>query len=159
MTTEAFKKGMASIILAFPNRTFDNNFLWDYLQDLSDEEFLHAVSKVISEHKELFPGTNIIALLREKARVSQLPSAGEAWAEVRSEVSRVGMFGCPKFRSALIQKAAFSIGWRDICMSENPSVERAHFLKIYDSLVRREQENQLKLPQGVILKMLEKNKP
>jgi len=156
MTQKAFEKGLASLVLAFPNRTFDPGFMFDWLQDLSDGEFLKAVGAVVSEHKELYPGTNIIALIRDKAKVSQFPTAGEAWAEVRAEISRVGSWGCPVFRNKITQRAAMAVGWRDMCLSENPSVGRAHFMKIYDSLCKREQENQLKLPQSVVQKMLEK---
>jgi hypothetical protein len=146
MTNEAFKKGTAALILAFPNRIFDNDFMWDYLNDLDDEEFLTAIQKVISSSKELYPGSNIIAIVRENAKVGKRLSAGEAWGLVLREVSLTGSYGVPKFVDPLVARAVEAVGWRHICLSENIMVERAHFLKIYDTLDIREKQEATYLP-------------
>jgi len=87
---------------------------------------------------ELYPNTNLIALIREKARAIQKKLPGEAWAEVLGAIRIVGSYGSPKFSDSLIKKAVNCIGWRHLCLSENIEIQRAHFLKIYESLSKRE---------------------
>ena len=40
------------------------------------------------------------------------------------------------------------ISWREICQSENLSVIRGQFIKIYESLEKRERKS-MKLPEGI----------
>lgn len=156
MKNEAFKKGMGALILAFPSKVFNNDFMWDYLQDLTDEEFLNGVQKFISSGKDLYPGSNIIAIIRENAKVKKHLLAGEAWGLVRAAIGSLGSYGYPKFDDPLIDRAVLAVGWKDMCLSENPSVERAHFLKIYESLCERDSEEQVYLPVSSVKKLLEK---
>jgi hypothetical protein len=58
-------------------------------------------------------------------------------------VASVGSYGTPTFDDVLTQKAVDCIGWRDICMSETIGVERAHFIKAYNNLKQREQNNRI----------------
>jgi hypothetical protein len=37
-------------------------------------------------------------------------------------------------------------GYRELCISENPMVDRAHFLKMYESMTERENKNNLLSP-------------
>lgn len=154
LSLDVFKDGMGALLEAFPDRKFNNKIIYKFMQDLSKEEFLSGIAKVISSTKELFPGTNIIALIRENAKVENKLSAGEAWAEVRAEIGRVGCHGCPKFSDPLITMAASAVGWRDMCMSENIMIERAHFLKIYESLCNRKKEEATYLPAPMIKNLI-----
>ena len=154
MNMKTFKRGIAALMQAFPNRTFDNDIMFDFLQDLTDEEFLQGIQKVISSTRELYPGTNIIALIRENAKTQRRITAGEAWAIVRNKISAIGSYGHPEFENPLITKAVEAIGWRDMCLSENIMIERAHFLKIYDTLCLREKEEQTYLPSPAIKNLI-----
>jgi hypothetical protein len=137
---------MGALVIAFPDRDFDMEIYWEFLRDLDDFQFLKAVRDFITTRKELYPSSNPIALLRELALNGTRLIGGEAWGEVMREISRTGSRGSPKFSSPLIGKAVDCIGWNTICQSQNISVERAHFLKIYDSLAERERNDHLLLP-------------
>ena len=143
MNVQIFKQGLGVLLQAFPNRKLDSGVLYAFLKDIPDQEFLKGITEIITTQKELYPDTNIIALIREKSLVKPQLVAGEAWAIVLRGVSSVGSYGYPKFDNSLIDKAVDAIGWINICRSENIAIERAHFLKIYDVLAQREKESQM----------------
>jgi len=133
-----FDKGIVRLAVSFPDKRFDGEVMWEFLNDLTDEQFIQAISKLCSSLKEIYPGTNVTALIREYALPSSRTLAGEAWGEVMREIMSTGSYGYPSFSDPLIHKAVDCIGWREICMSEKLAIERAHFLKIYEQLSERE---------------------
>lgn len=138
MTEEVFKKGLSVLAVQFPEKNFDASIMWDFLKDLTDEQYMLAINKIITTQKEINRATNIVALIREQGLVKDREIPAEAWSAVLKEVSRTGSYGVPKFSNPLITRAVECIGWRNICLSENPGIERAHFLKIYEQLQNRE---------------------
>jgi hypothetical protein len=52
---------------AFPGIKFSAPLLWGMLSDIDSRIFLIAVTEIIKTTKELFPGSNIVAILREKS--------------------------------------------------------------------------------------------
>lgn len=136
MQKQVFKRGMAILAKNFPEKFMDYDMLWSFLFDLTDEAFMKAIGNLIVSKCEINKATNMIALIRELAEEKKA-TAGEAWAEVLREIGRVGSWGKPKFSDPLIQDAVDCIGWNSICSSEEIMIERAHFLKIYDSIAAR----------------------
>lgn len=117
------------------------------MSDLSDEAFLKGIEKFCAQHAEIYPGTNIIPIIRRYALVDDLtyPSTGEAWQMVMDEMRRVGGFyGKPNAQNPLVQKAIECVGWNDICISDKPGVVRSHFMQAYEGLVQREKERKLR---------------
>ncbi len=149
MDKQTFKKGMGAILATFPEKRIDCEVCYIFLQDLTNEEFLNAIFKIITTQKEIYSSTNIIALIREKAKEKNYLTAGEAWGIVKKEISKVGCWGKPNFEDPIIKKTVEIIGWRTLCMTERPSAERAQFMKIYDSLISREKNN-------IVIKKLKK---
>lgn len=152
MRNEIFKKGFALLLKTFPDKQFPPEIAWKLLMDLSDAEFEKAILNILTTHIEIYPNTNIIALIREKAKLDthQL-TAGEAWGEVLYEISRVGHYGCPKFSNPTISSAVYYIGWREMCMSEKIAIERAHFFKVFENLQQRENRERLYINNNVEL--------
>ena len=99
-----------------------------------------AIIKVCRE-SQFFPSVaQIVAAARElDARGEHLPTAAEAWEEVSRLIQYVGPYRAPQYSCELVGRAARAIGWRQLCLGENPEADRAHFLKIYDSLRLRHQ--------------------
>lgn len=141
MTKDAFQKGIAVLIATFPEKEIIAEITYQCLKDLSDEQFLRAIVLILKTEKQINKATNIIALIREKALVRDQKLPGEAWLEVRKKIMGVGSYGTPTFKESLIQKAVEIMGWRNLCLSENQMADRAHFLKIYDTLINREEKN------------------
>lgn len=115
------------------------------LSDLPIEKILSGVSIFCASHKEIYPNTNIVAYIREYALYDpkELTSA-EAWEVVRKAIASYGRYSKrPKFES-LIEKSVESIGWVQLCDSNNPSADRAHFMRMYDTFVGREKMNKMR---------------
>ena len=123
---------------SFPQKKYDASICWEMLKDIPDKQFISAIKKILATKEEIYQSTNIIALIRKNAIRNDIPVSGDAWAEVLSTVSSVGFYGSPRFSHSIIERAVSGIGWKTICMSQNISLERAHFLKIYDQLEKRE---------------------
>lgn len=70
-------------------------------------------------------------------RLLGYPAPEEAWRQVQDRVRSVGHYGAPGFGEGPIAQAVDAIGWRNICLSETPGVERAHFLRAYEGYRER----------------------
>jgi hypothetical protein len=105
------------------------------LADIPGEVLEQAALEHISR-STFFPA---IAELRTAAfdileAINPIPTDYEAWAEVQAEIRRVGHVGLPQFSHALIAKSVDLLGWRYLCLSENPVADRAHFVQAYQAL-------------------------
>lgn len=56
------------------------------------------------------------------------PEPDEAWTEVKDRIHYVGHHGCPTWTHPLVEQAVETMGWWDLCMSENVMADRAHFI-------------------------------
>lgn len=57
---------MARLAAVFPALSLQPEFYYELLNDLSEDYFAWSVMKLCKEQKELFPNTNIVALLRNR---------------------------------------------------------------------------------------------
>ena len=70
---------------------------------------------------------------------------GEAWGAVLDAIRRHGQYGQQQALESLdelTRRAVQAVGWRELCLSENISVERANFRSIYQDMVAREKVKQ-----------------
>jgi hypothetical protein len=132
------------------------------LADIPGEVLKQAALDHISR-SNFFPA---VAELRTAAfdileAILPIPTDYEAWAEVQAEIRRVGYVGQPQFSHALITKAIDLLGWRCLCLSENPVADRAHFVPAYQALresIRRD-ARRLQLVQQFIAALKATNQP
>ena len=75
---------------------------------------------------------------------------GEAWEKALHAVRRYGMYRQKEAMASLdpmTRRCVENVGFREMCMSENISVERGHFRMVFETLSqRRKTEQQLALP-------------
>lgn len=64
LTHDLFLKGFARLAVVFPALNIQPDFYYELLMDLNDGYFMWAIMKICKEQKELFPNTNIVALIR-----------------------------------------------------------------------------------------------
>ena len=72
-------------------------------------------------------------------------SWGEAWEKALNAVRRYGSYNKGQALDSLdpiTRKCVESIGYMELCMSENIMVERAHFQKVFEIYAKREKVNQ-----------------
>lgn len=122
--------------------------LW--LKMLSDTEYFiaeAAIEKYIAE--SVYPPTIAdvrariadITVFREKTSI-------EAWGDVKTAIRKFGSYNEEKAMNSLsgvTRKVVDSIGFRTLCLSEDEMADRAHFLKVYEVLAKREREDALML--------------
>jgi hypothetical protein len=91
-------------------------------------------------HSTFFPS---IAELRSAAfsiieAIDPAPTEYEAWSAVQVEIHRVGYCNQPQFDNPITAQVVEQLGWRYLCLSENPVADRAHFVQAYQALAERE---------------------
>ena len=115
------------------------------LKDLETKAVQIAVQKYILE--ATFPPS--VAEIRQRAIYAtrpQLQTATEAYGDL---VKAIRNYGYNREAEALetlspvARKTAKAMGWREICHSEKPDIIRGQFLKMYEILAKREEEESL----------------
>ena len=89
-----YLKGIGALAGIFQNYKISAEFMYNYLNDLTNKEFMKAINEIIKGMRELYPNTNLVALIREKARGDeskvQLPYhkqfIGQIWMEERKQI-------------------------------------------------------------------------
>ena len=72
------------------------------------------------------------------------PDWGDGWSNVMRAVGRYGVHREAEALASLPEMARAAvrrIGWRDICLSDNPETLRAQFRQVYEIVTKRETEN------------------
>lgn len=168
MDREEFKilvKGMKAVY-TMPTFIPDQdafNVWYSLLKDISYDVLNAAIQKYMLSNK--VPPT--IAHLRELAtavRFGVLPDWSESWEQVIRAIRRYGSYNEAEALKSLdnvTRQAVLRLGFRNLCMSENISVDRANFRMIYEQLVERHKDKQntpLELQQAIDLLLETNNK-
>jgi hypothetical protein len=132
--------------------------LWfKLLQDLEYTAVNAAAQKYILTNK--FPPT--VADIRESATELQhgkCPDWGEAWEETCKAIKRFGFYRPKEALESLRPLTRETVNWlgfSNLCMSENPTADRANFRTCYEIVAKREQQAQiLPLPLQETIKQL-----
>ena len=113
------------------------------LSDLDPVIAKAAVIKVCRE-SDFFPSVaRIVEAARQMdPRTAKLPTAAEAWEEVVILIIHFGPYRAPKYSCDLVRRAVRAIGWQQLCMGDNPEADRAHFLRLYESMRSKLKEQQ-----------------
>ena len=115
------------------------------LSDTNLEIATVALQRLIATSK--FPPT--IAEMRESISAvvhPDMPDSGDAWGEVIKAISNYGYYRQEEALQSMREPVALAVkrmGWRDLCMSENGMADRAHFLRIYETMEKRTAEDNL----------------
>jgi len=102
-----------------------------------------------------FPPTihDIIDHIQEVENVGKLDGM-TAWGEVVKTIRQYGYYREIEAMQALpadIAKIVGAMGWTTLCMSDNDIADRAHFIKAYDTMQKR--EKQVSLMGGDLLRL------
>jgi len=134
---------------AFPQVNVTDRTIKVYVEDLADLpiEALRLAARKCRTDSKWFPS---IAELRAAALalvVGQPRSGLEAWGDVLDKVREHGYLRAPEFTDPLVARAVKAMSWREICLSEEPMVVRAHFIKAYESMAARQVELERQVPE------------
>lgn len=105
-----------------------------------------------------------IAEIRETAANIQngdIPDWGEGWEQVCTAIRKYGSYEPRKAMESLdplTRQCVERLGFRNLCMSENPMADRANFRQCYEILAKREQtRQQVALPLQNVIKQIQSN--
>ena len=143
---------------AYPRFELSTNTMKLYGEMLSNipVEILEAAARQIMVQSKFFPS---IAEWREMAHnlmigTHNIPSAFEAWQDAIHQVHRCGDYYRyqvithePEYSHPLVKKAVEIIGYRNLLESDNTVADRAHFFRIYESLLDRAEDEVRLLPE------------
>jgi hypothetical protein len=141
------------ISIAYPNwqpTAETTEVYFQLLQDVDTEELKAAVLHCLGESGRRFaPSIGEIrgAVSELRGMSANVPSAFQAWQEVLRQFSLTGSYGTPSFSHPLIERAVRQLGWRNLCVSENQTADRARFLQAYEQLSDRARKEDMLLPE------------
>lgn len=127
------------LVAAFPMRVMSEETVQLYAIFLADVDLdtgIEAVARWIARETK-FPAIAELRAWCEVVRGKGPPDADQAYAEVLRAVSRWGSRATPQWSHPAVSEAVDAIGWRDICMSDNPPALRAHFERAYVAAKKR----------------------
>jgi Loader and inhibitor of phage G40P len=134
MTQVEAVKVVAILSAAYPNWAASKETVALYVEMLEDLEIalvMPAVKDLISTEDWCPP----ISVIRRHvgARMGLLsPSPLEAWGEVLSRITEVGLMGNRQgWSHEAVDQTVRAIGWGQLCRSTNVDTVRAHFLRLY----------------------------
>jgi hypothetical protein len=151
MTKGEVAKLLVVLAASYPKFEVDDVKVQVWHEMLGDLDYAvasMAVKKIIMQNT--FPPA--IAEVRKAAIEISSPrglTAAEAWGEVIRAIRDYGYYRekeAMTSMSPITAQVVRYLGWREICLSEEPEILRAHFLKMYDQVAAREQEKQLLSP-------------
>lgn len=127
--------------VAMPVSTVD---AWHALiGDLDAELALMALKHALQETKAAFIDPATIRKAAAVLSIPGLPTAGEAWEQVRCAMQYSGRYdiaGAKESCDPIVWRAAECVGFRSMCDSENQDTVRAQFRGAYESLLKREEQ-------------------
>lgn len=168
MTKQEFAQIQMGICVAYPKaKILETDQAMDFWYDMIGDLDYQVVNNAVLEHISTSPFPPSIAEIRQKCsqRLNPIVSDwGAAWEEAQKAIQRYGSYREEEAMASLSGLTAVAVrrmGFRNLCMSENPVADRAHFQRMYEGMVKEEQ-NRVQLPQFVREKkqrMIESNLP
>lgn len=145
MTDQEFEMLSLAIKAAYPNSNVlpDKYAMKTWYRSLADIDF-QVAENAVWEHinTSVFPPS--IAEIREKCANRLCPMVtdwGEAWEEVQGAIRRYGSYREVEALESLSRLTAVVVrrmGFLNLCQSDNPIADRAHFQRIYEGLLAKE---------------------
>ena len=86
LTEKAYESGFELLTSVFTNREMAPRMWWPLLSDLDDEGFTRAILDICGNQEQLFPDSNLVAMIRKRAReISAKPKmvrASSSWRKI-----------------------------------------------------------------------------
>jgi len=73
-------RGVALISSAFPANQFDVELYWELLKDLEAQDYEVSILSIVKTLKDIYPGTNLIAMIRDRANENKKSRLGKMTA-------------------------------------------------------------------------------
>jgi hypothetical protein len=134
---------MAILLATFPGleaRPAALRIWFGILEDLKNEDFSRGITEICRTEKQIYPGTNVVALIRDRAGGDVQSEALRALLLVEESVFRIGAYVSPEFSDPRITLTIYRLGgWEKICLMDRDEWKfvRRDFERIYRDLSTR----------------------
>lgn len=150
MDREIFVKCMRYLEAAYPDLNISGDpeklrVWYSILGDIPEKVLMLAIQAHVAKSK----WKPAVSEIRESAVAIMAPPAngwGDGWEQVQKAIRYHGMTdekGAMESMDQTTASAVRAMGWKSLCMSENPVADRAHFQRIYEQLEKKQRENTL----------------
>jgi hypothetical protein len=148
VTPKTFEEGIAVLSATHPSLEITGTTLMIWrrlLEDIEDGPFLSAVIRLCREEKQIYPGTNVVALIRERSLGGR--SGIVALSVLEEAMRRYGAYKSIIFADPVIHLVVARMGgWPKLCTTEMGEWKfmRRDFERLYDAVVKEPiPENQI----------------
>jgi hypothetical protein len=109
------------------------------LLDLEFDVAQKAVARVLALPREFPPSIGHIRSAVADLIHGPVRAGGEAWADVKQAIQRVGgrCYPEPAFADPVVSTTVNALGWRQLWNEQNETADRARFIELYDKLAAR----------------------
>ena len=111
--------------------------LADTLGDLSYEQ-CNAALRVLIQTRPFMPTVAEIRSTAIDLTRGPVRAGGDAWGIVLRAISKHGAYRSPgvdfTLDDAIAARCVEALGWRELCLSENATADRARFIELYDAM-------------------------
>ena len=116
--------------------------LWfQLLDDMSDNDFMASIKNICRNTAEIYPTTNIVALIREQFKMDNEDMAILAWQSVLGAIETYGSYETVIFQDRAIHSAVDLVGgWIELCSitTEEEQWKKKEFIQAYKAVVNRD---------------------
>lgn len=105
----------------------------ELMPDHDRDEVWSAVKRLLVTSKWLPAPAEVLAVI-DAARHGRKPAGGEQWKAVLRAIGTDGRDRLPRFKDPVTARVVESLGWRELCLSESQTADRARFIELYDKL-------------------------
>lgn len=110
---------------------------YEFLKDITKHKLEKSVRRFCLTEKNIYPGTNLVAIIRSYALEPETLSALEAWYIVRNGISRRVR---PVLNEDVLQETIDLFGWENLLHLDKPSEKMETFIRYYNELKKQEHE-------------------
>lgn len=142
MTKESFEAGMAVFTATFRDISItptNLNAWWSLLKDMPDNDFTRAIMSICRSEKQIYPGTNIVALILDRARGDVQSQSLRALLLTERAMFEVGAYKSPRFEDPIINCVVSRLGgWEHVCLMDLDEWKfvRKDFERIYQDMAK-----------------------
>lgn len=125
--------------------------IWQVMLEDVPFDVAQAAVQAVASTSQFTPSIADIRAWHMSFTGNKTMDADEAWGLVQKAIQQYGYSQPEKARDSMpidVWRMVERIGWRDLCMSEEPGVERGQFMKMWGLHQKREQEKAV-LPPAV----------
>lgn len=124
------------------------------LQDIPYELAEASLNKWVATNK-WSPSISEIREMSADIQNGEIPDWGNGWEQVQRAIRKYGMYRVGEAMESMDELTRVTVerlGFRNLCVSENPNADRANFRTIYEQIAERKKKDTM-IPERLLQKI------